>query len=388
MTRSHSPRLLAIACASLLLTGTALAQADSYNYFGLSAGQACSKMNVQSTSDQWLGSGLSTVTNSNLSDTAYKVYLGRQFNPYWGLELGYFDLGRFSFDSATAASRLSARYQVRGVNLDLVGSVPLGERWAATARVGAQSAKTNADYAQMGMLLPAEWSRSNRDTNLKMGLGLQYAFSHSVILRTELERLRVNDDTGRRSNVNVVSVGLVFPFGRSPERARQSTAMAPRQEAAVTVAPMMPVAVPAAAPAMPMVVQPHVAVVPAQRRVSYTVESLFTFDESVIRPEGQTALNGFLRDLSGATYQVISVEGHTDRLGTADYNQALSLRRAEMVRNYLISPGGLPADKITMVGKSESQPVTTHCVGTAPTAQLKACLQPDRRVEIEVVGSR
>lgn len=383
MTRSHPLRLLAIASASLLVTGSALAQADSYSYFGLSAGQSRSNMNTQTTVDQLLGAGVSTGLKSNLRDTGYKVFGGYQFNPYFGMELGYFDLGHIGFDATTASGTLGGRYKMKGVDFDLVGSLPLSERWAASARIGVQDAQTNANFTPTGSVALTDLNRSQRDVNVKFGVGLQYAFSRSFILRTELERFRVNDAVGNHAGVNLVSVGLVFPFGRTPLRAPQASA--PPQAYVAPVAAVEPAPAPVAVVVAP---QPVAVVVPAKRRVSYSVESLFTFDESAIRPEGQVALDSFARELSGSTYQVITVEGHTDRLGGTEYNQALSLRRAEKVKNYLITSGGLTPDKITVVGMSESQPLTTDCTGTAATAQLKACLQPDRRVEIEVVGTR
>jgi OOP family OmpA-OmpF porin len=84
------------------------------------------------------------------------------------------------------------------------------------------------------------------------------------------------------------------------------------------------------------------------------------------------------------------VEGHTDRLGTAEYNDTLSLKRAEAVKAYLVNTGGLDAAKVTAVGKGESTPVTSPdtCKGNKRSAGLVACLRADRRVEIEVVGTR
>jgi OOP family OmpA-OmpF porin len=87
---------------------------------------------------------------------------------------------------------------------------------------------------------------------------------------------------------------------------------------------------------------------------------------------------------------VITVEGHTDRLGSDAYNQRLSTRRAEAVKSYLVGTGGIDGTKISAVGKSESAPVTKpgDCTGTSASTKLLACLQPDRRVEVEVVGTR
>jgi OmpA-OmpF porin, OOP family len=59
------------------------------------------------------------------------------------------------------------------------------------------------------------------------------------------------------------------------------------------------------------------------------------------------------------------------------------------VKAYLVSAGHVDAAKISTVGKSESVPVTKpeDCKGSKPSPKLIACLQPDRRVEIEVAGT-
>lgn len=387
MNNHTALRRLAIASACLLATGSALAQADSYGYFGLSAGQSRSNMNTRTTVEQLLGAGTYSLT-SNLRDTGYKAFLGYQFNPYVGMELGYFDLGHFGFDATpSTGGALAGRYKMKGIDLDLVGTMPLSERWSASARIGVQDAQTNASFTPTLPVTLTDLNRSKRDVNVKYGVGLQYAFSRSFMVRAELERFRVNDAVGNHAGVNMVSVGLVFPFGRTPMRAPQ--AMAAPQTYVAPVAVVEPAPAPAPAPVAVVVTPEPVAVmVPSKRRVTYSVESLFTFDEAAIRPEGKVALDSFARDLAGSSYQVITVEGHTDRLGSTEYNQSLSMRRAEKVKEYLITAGGVMPDKVTVVGMSESQPVTTDCVGNAATAKLKACLQPDRRVEIEVTGSR
>jgi OOP family OmpA-OmpF porin len=80
--------------------------------------------------------------------------------------------------------------------------------------------------------------------------------------------------------------------------------------------------------------------------------------------------------------------GHTDRIGSEAYNQALSERRVASVRNYLVQ-NGIPANEVRAVGYGETRPVTTlqQCQGQSGAALL-ACLQPDRRVEVEVSGLR
>jgi OOP family OmpA-OmpF porin len=124
--------------------------------------------------------------------------------------------------------------------------------------------------------------------------------------------------------------------------------------------------------------------------VAFSADTLFTFDKSAVKAEGKQELDKFAQELSGAQYDVITVDGHTDRLGTAAYNQKLSTTRADAVKTYPVESGGIPASKIAANGKGESQPVTKpeDCKGKVANAKLIACLQPDRRVDVEVQGTR
>jgi OOP family OmpA-OmpF porin len=89
-------------------------------------------------------------------------------------------------------------------------------------------------------------------------------------------------------------------------------------------------------------------------------------------------------------YDAIQVTGHTDRLGPHDYNMKLSVRRAEAVAAYLSQSAGIAPGRISARGVDGANPVTAagDCKGNKPTPALVACLQPDRRVEVEVQGER
>jgi len=83
--------------------------------------------------------------------------------------------------------------------------------------------------------------------------------------------------------------------------------------------------------------------------------------------------------------ELVLVTGHTDRIGSQAYNQKLSERRADAVRNYLVSKG-VPRDKIETLGMGKTQPVPGVVCNMKAMKELIACLAPNRRVEVEVKG--
>ena len=380
---------------AILATGAAHAQDTPYPYVGLSAGRSHAQFDERQLATRLLGAGRSiTSLSRDEKDTAYKIFGGYQFNRYFGTELSYFDLGKSSFNVSTLpVGSLAGELAVQGVSLDLVATLPLSERWAVSARLGAQYARTRTYATGVGSIIVTDPEGRRRETNAKVGLGLQYAFSPSFIVRAEAERYRVSDGhAGGDGNINVASLSLVFPFGRAPAPAPRMASteyvapayVAPPPPPMVAQAPPPPpVMIPAPAPA-------PVVVAPTSRRVTFSSETLFSFDQSMIRPEGRAALDNFTREMAGTRFDSIVVEGHTDRLGSDKYNEALSKRRAETVKSYLVESGRLDAMKISTVGKGESQPVTKagDCKGTRPNAKLIQCLQPDRRVVVEVAGMR
>jgi len=153
------------------------------------------------------------------------------------------------------------------------------------------------------------------------------------------------------------------------------------------------------APAPVAVVAPKAAVVaiaeapaplpvkPVPQKVSFSADALFAFDKSVINPKGKEMLNDFVQQLNGVSYETILITGHADRLGSSGYNQKLSERRANAVKEYLVAKN-IPANQMQASGQGKTQPVTKagECTG-AKSAKLIACLQPDRRVDIEMKGS-
>ena len=94
------------------------------------------------------------------------------------------------------------------------------------------------------------------------------------------------------------------------------------------------------------------------QKITLDSKVLFDFDKADLKPEGKAAIDsqvvGKLAQIQ--KLEVVLVTGHTDRLGTDAHNQPLSQRRADVVRDYLVSKG-VPKDKIETIGMGEKQPV-------------------------------
>ena len=134
-------------------------------------------------------------------------------------------------------------------------------------------------------------------------------------------------------------------------------------------------------PVAPVVAPPPVAVapVPTSEKVSFSADAFFDFDKATLKPEGKEKLDDLASKLQGINLEVIIAVGHTDSVGTDAYNDKLSMRRANAVKDYLQGKG-IEAGRIYTEGKGEKQPVESN--------KTSAGRAKNRRVEIEVVGTR
>lgn len=116
--------------------------------------------------------------------------------------------------------------------------------------------------------------------------------------------------------------------------------------------------------------------------ITLAADALFAFDSADLTAEGRSRLDQVVGSLTAKQLEnkQIEITGYTDRIGSETYNQTLSERRAQSVRDYLVSKG-LPADAISTQGLGASKPVV-GCEGERG-AQLIDCLAPNRRTEIE-----
>jgi OOP family OmpA-OmpF porin len=203
------------------------------------------------------------------------------------------------------------------------------------------------------------------------GLGFQASLTPQWSLQADLRsvhgHLRDEDNFGfSRSNNKYLSVGLNYAFNPPP--------------APVVAAAPAPVAeAPAPAPAP----EPAPAPAPARfEKVTLEATKLFNFDKAeIILPSPK------LDEIAAAlqadpSVTDVDVTGYTDRLGSEKYNLALSERRANAVRDYLVSKG-IDGNRLKAYGKGEANPLV-QCNQKQRKALID-CLEPNRRVEVEQI---
>lgn len=178
--------------------------------------------------------------------------------------------------------------------------------------------------------------------------------------------------------VNAAGTDALSPSSVAAARAGRSAggdAGTAREEVAKSAPSPAPAPASAARPA-PRLVE--------DRPLSMSAEALFGFKSATLLHGGKVQLDDFAKKLSDGDYQNVLVVGHTDRVGAPVRNKRLSLRRAKAVKEYLVMKGIAP-NRISVDGRGAAEPVTEprQCDGLPMTAR-RACMSPDRRVEIVV----
>jgi OOP family OmpA-OmpF porin len=216
-------------------------------------------------------------------------------------------------------------------------------------------------------------------TTLLASIGL-FAAAGATQAQTALDRVYVID---QRGEVAMSGAGLCWRTGfwtpaaaaKDPAGCKCDKDLLPKE---VCEPAVIAKAAPAAGPSAK----------PSADKITVAADALFDFDKATLRPAGKQKLDEVVAKSKQIKLEVIIAVGHTDRFGSDAYNQKLSEKRAAAVKAYLVSKG-VEANRVYTEGKGKKNPVTKpdQCPG-AKSKKVIECLQPDRRVDIELIGTK
>jgi OOP family OmpA-OmpF porin len=227
----NAARSITLALVLAGLAAPALAQSAGW-YAGLAAGQSRTDPDIVRTREETLQFAPVVHSDFDATGDAWKVFAGYRFTPYVAVEVAYADLGRDRMSSVIPAnvSQLAGAFtidrRVEGFGADVVGTLPIGPRFAVFARAGAFRAHVRSDVALEGNVAFADdataRSRRNADsrTIAHYGVGGEWRFAPCYALRLEWERFAdagsafAVGESGRtgRADTDAVTLGVTFDF--------------------------------------------------------------------------------------------------------------------------------------------------------------------------------
>ncbi|KQQ45737.1 flagellar motor protein MotB [Duganella sp. Leaf126] len=206
---------------------------------------------------------------------------------------------------------------------------------------------------------------------LSAGLGFQADLNDRTTFQADIRNVHgfLRDDAfpSDKSNNVYLTVGVNFAFAPPPRPAP------PPPPAPVVAEPPPPPPAPMPPPPPPPV---------RMEKVTMSATEMFGFDSAKLKPN-QPKLDEIATLLNNNPgISDVTIAGYTDRLGSDQYNQKLSERRAVSVKEYLVGKG-VAANRLTAEGRGKSNPVV-NC-DNKKKADLIKCLEPNRRVEVEQI---
>jgi OOP family OmpA-OmpF porin len=216
------------------------------------------------------------------------------------------------------------------------------------------------------------------------GAGLKFFLTDNVALRADVRHVLPFND---RYNNLLYTVGLNFSWGGEKKPAMVATRAAepiPVTEAKPEPKAEEPVVILASEPKVEEKVAEKVMVAAAEPKIIVLAfeDIHFDFDKSTLKPEAKTILKRNIQLLKDNPKTKVRIAGYTSASGTEAYNQKLSERRANAVRDYLIKEGIITPDRLTTIGYGEANPAMYEA---APKELYSAAAKANMRVLFEIV---
>jgi OOP family OmpA-OmpF porin len=209
---------LTVGLGFALASANTLAQQSTKPWYGgVSIGQSTVKIDDDALR---IVGATATSLSKNETDTGYKAYVGYRLHQNFAVEGGYTDFGKISATrtmTAPAVGTFHADSKASGWHVDAVGIWPMQNNFSLFGKLGLIFNEVKTSLGTTGAVaLPAGTNTSPKHSgsNLKLGIGAGYDFTPTVGARVEWERAsKLGDDsTGGKSDVDLLSVGVVFRF--------------------------------------------------------------------------------------------------------------------------------------------------------------------------------
>jgi OmpA-OmpF porin, OOP family len=159
--------------------------------------------------------GATNISSSvDQSSSGFKAQVGYQINRHLAVEGGYVNLGKFKYNATFTGGNTGAEIKVDGWNVSAVGFLPMSDRFAFLGKAGLIAATVSQSGSIAGLPGVTANSVSTTDVKPSLGVGIVYDLSRFVAIRAEYEKFFKlgNNDTTGESDVNMLSVGVVYRF--------------------------------------------------------------------------------------------------------------------------------------------------------------------------------
>lgn len=292
------------------------------------------------------------------SSTGLKAFAGYRFNRWFGLEGTYWNFGDFEEDFAPMVPGGEADVGVDGLGLSGVFYLPwFGDQVDLFAKLGYY------DFDQE-LVTDDVVVDTNEPDGFTGGLGFRSMITRNLAFRGDADWFDVSDPG---ADLWAISVGIEYLFGQAAAPAAAPPPPPPPPAPAAAAPPPPPPPPPADSDGDGVVDnQDQCPDTPRGDRVSaqgcscdVTRQLRFAFDSAELTDGDRAILDEVAESLVRLKFVSGTVEGHTDSVGNDDYNQALSLRRAQAAADYLTAKG-IGGGRLDVEGYGESRPVADN----------------------------
>ncbi|WP_111643243.1 OmpA family protein [Marinimicrobium alkaliphilum] len=310
-------------------------------YLGGTVGVAHSGISQQRVTDRFAGLGYDfDVELEDRTRGAWGALAGYQWSRHFATEIGFVDMGGVTALISGQPSRIqdyldsgadALPQSLSGWELAALGHYPLGEHYYLYARAGVMFSRVST---RAESLSDQDWQRSAEGPSL--GLGVGYRFDHHWRARLGLSYYDLD-----QQRTTLAGLSLIYQLGQPAERPTR------------TPAPMVE-----PAPERPDRTEP--APSPASYPDGPSLALTFAYNSHAVGDEFVGRLAEVAEQLHDDPKLRLQLTGHADSWGPSDYNQALSVERAEAVRDFMVEAFELAPERFEVRGYGDQRPFVNN----------------------------